>query len=123
MFAAATLLCGSAGAANVSGNVQIPAGSTVPSGAVVQVELRDVSRADAAAMLIGSKSIRDAAGKGTVPFSVAYDTAKINQGNTYAVSARITQKGKLLFINDTQIPVITRGSPVKDVSVPVTKVH
>jgi uncharacterized lipoprotein YbaY len=39
------------------------------------------------------------------------------------MSVRITDAdGKLLFINDTHIPVITRGNPTKEVEVAVITV-
>lgn len=108
-------------AGNVDGTVKLSGGDTVPVGAVVQVELRDVSKADAGAMLIGKQDIRDAAGKSEIPFSVGYDDKKIKGDNTYGVSCRVVQKGKLLFINKGHISVITRGGKTSGVDVPVSK--
>ncbi|MDQ5914847.1 MAG: putative lipoprotein, partial [Pseudomonadota bacterium] len=42
---------------------------------------------------------------------IDYDAVNINPRNSYTVSARIVNGGKLLFITDTATPVITRGSP------------
>lgn len=115
----ALLLTCAAQAGEVSGRVRLPAGQSVPADAIVLVELRDVSVADARAMLVAKKEIRDAAGKSEVPFSLGYDDARVKSGNSYAVSSRVTQKGKLLFINDTHVPVITGGAKSRDVVVAV----
>ena len=46
---------------------------------------------------------------------IKYDPAKISPDATYAVSARFTDAaGKLLFVNNTQVPVLTRGAPNDD---------
>ena len=109
-------------AGEVSGRVRLPAGQSVPADSVVLVELRDVSVADARAMLVSKKEIRDATGKAEVPFAIGYDDARIKGGNSYAISARVTQKGKLLFINDTHTPVLGHGGKARDVEVAVSAV-
>jgi putative lipoprotein len=109
-------------AGEVSGRIKLPAGETIPPGANVQVELRDVSKADAASMLVGKADVKDGGGKSDAAFTIKFDDAKLLPENSYAVSCRITHKGKLLFINDTHIPVLTRGAPAKDVELPVNRV-
>jgi putative lipoprotein len=83
----------------------------LPPTAVVKVQLVDVSRADAPAVVLGEQVIE--AGGRQVPFafSIPYDPAKIDPRFSYAVSARIEDGGKLLFINDQRYPVLTRGAP------------
>lgn len=110
-------------AGKLSGKVRLPAGEMIPPGANVQVELRDVSKADALAMLLGKCDVRDGGGKAEASFEIGYDDKRIADGNAYAVSCRITHKGKLLFINDAHVPVLTHGAPKKDVELPVTKVQ
>jgi uncharacterized lipoprotein YbaY len=49
---------------------------------------------------------------------VPYDPGRIEKNHTYSLRVRIEEgTGKLLFINDTGIPVITRGNPTQDVEV------
>ena len=117
---AATPFAGFAG--TVSGSVKLPKGEAIPPGASVQVELRDVSRSDAGAMLLGKCDVRDGGGKNDAAFEIGYDDKKIAKDNAYAVSCRIVAKGKLLFINDAHVPVITRGAPAKDVELQVSKI-
>lgn len=79
--------------------------------AAIKVQLVDVSRADAPAIVLGEQVIQ--AGGKQVPFAfeITYDPAKIDPRFSYAVGARIEDGGKLLFINDQRYAVITRGAP------------
>jgi putative lipoprotein len=102
---------GGAGAARVTGTVTYLQRIALPPTAVIKVQLIDVSRADASATVLGEQLIT--AGGKQVPFAfeIPYDPAKIDQRFSYAVSARIEDGGKLLFINDQRYAVITRGAP------------
>ncbi len=79
--------------------------------ATIKVQLVDVSRADAAATVLGEQLIE--AGGRQVPFEfeIPYDPSKIDERMSYAVQARIEDRGRLLFINDQRYSVITRGAP------------
>ncbi len=122
MFAAFAALPLVVLAGNVTGRVRLPAGETIPPVATVQVELRDVSKADAGSMLVGKVELHNGGGKNDAPFEIGYDDKRISSNSAYAVSSRIIAKGRLLYINNVQVPVITRGAPVKDVELPVSKV-
>ena len=81
----------------------------------------DVSRQDVAATVLGEQIITNP-GQVPIPFEIAYDPASIDPRFTYAVQARITADGQLLFISDTVTPVITRGAPTSDVEIVVVPV-
>jgi putative lipoprotein len=78
--------------------------------AVVQIELRDVSRQDVEAPLVARRII-EKPGQVPVAFTLDYDSGLIDPRHTYAVSARITDRGQLQFVTDTRFPVITNGAP------------
>ncbi len=105
----------------VTGEVYYRERIAMPPGAVVRVQVADVSLADAPADVIGSQVIENP-GNVPVKFSVPYDASKIQQGRTYAVSARIEVDGKLEWISTTHIPVLTNGAPSSNVQVLVQKV-
>jgi putative lipoprotein len=115
--------CGGSAEAEVTGNIILPDGETVPEGATISVQVQDTSRADAAATTIGEQTI-DGDGQGSpIPFAVAYDPDEIEDNLQYSMRVRIEDEdGNLLFINDTAILVITRGNPTSGVEVPVIKV-
>ena len=79
--------------------------------AVVVVQLRDTTYADAAAVLIAEQII-DSPGQVPIDFDVRYPSDEIDNRNTYSVSAVITESdGRMAFTNDTAYDVITRGNP------------
>jgi putative lipoprotein len=88
--------------------------------AEVQVELRDVTLQDVESILI-AKQVISTPGQVPISFSLEYDPTRIAGGRTYAISARITDRGQLQFVTDTRIPVLTGGlqAPVEIVVVPV----
>ena len=99
--------------ASVSGTVAYRERLALTAEAMLIVELRDVSYADAAAPLIARQIIH---GPGQVPikFKVEYNRQDIDSRNRYSVSARIVESdGRLAFTNDTAYEVITHGSPNK----------
>ena len=100
-------------AARVTGTVAYRERIALPSNAVIKVQLVDVSRADAPAVVIGEQ-IFEAGGK-QVPFAfvISYDATKVDERMSYAVQARIEEDGQLRFINDQHYPVITRDAPTK----------
>ncbi len=99
--------------ASVSGTVTYRERLALTADAMLVVELRDVSYADAAAPLIARQTIH---GPGQVPikFKVEYNRQDIDTRNRYSISARIVESdGRLAFTNDTAYEVITHGNPNK----------
>jgi len=82
----------------------------LPPGAVFEATLEDVSLADAPATVI-SVFRKEDAGNPPYRFELPYDPAKIVPSRSYAVRARVTLAGRLLFTTDQSYPVITRDSP------------
>ena len=80
----------------------------VPS-AELEIRLEDVSRQDAPATVIASKSI-DNPGQVPIAFELHFNPAAIDERMTYAVRASVSDQGQLLFTTDTNYPVLTRGA-------------
>jgi uncharacterized lipoprotein YbaY/heat shock protein HslJ/uncharacterized lipoprotein NlpE involved in copper resistance len=81
----------------------------MPPGAALEVTLEDVSRADAPATTLGQVRLENA-GNPPYRFEIAYDPARIDERNTYAVRARLVVGDELWFTTDTHYPVLTRGA-------------
>jgi len=93
--------------ATVSGTVTYRERILLLPGTRLSVVLEDVSRADAPARQIASLGITDP-GQVPIAFELEYNPADIDEQRTYTLGARIlAADGRLLFINDTHIPVIT----------------
>ena len=99
-------------AAAVTGTITYRERVALRTDAVAVIQLQDVSRADAPGLVIGEQRI-DAPGQVPIRFQIRYDPARIDPDRTYAVSARIFQGDRLLFISDAAYRVITGGNPTQ----------
>jgi len=77
--------------------------------AELEVVLEDVSLQDVAAPVLAEKSL-SSPGQVPIRFELEYRLADIDERRSYAVRARIHDRGRLLFTSDTQTPVLTRGA-------------
>ncbi|GEM_PF-1996827 len=100
-------------ASAVTGTVTYLQRSALPPEALIQVQLVDVSRADAPAIVLATSSFQAGGRQAPFPFALPYDPARIEERNTYAVQARITVNGQLRFISTQRYEVITRGRPTR----------
>lgn len=81
----------------------------LPPGATLEIELIDVSKADAPAVVIASDSVQ-VLRQVPIPFALAYDPALIDQKNRYALTARLVRDGETLFRSAATTPVLTQGA-------------
>jgi len=124
MLILAFLTACSSGSGSVSGTITYLQKIALPDDAVITIQIQDTSLADAKATVIGEQVIKTEGKQVPFDFEVTYDSNAIQDNHTYTMSARITDEaGKLLFINDTAIPVITRDSPTEDVEIIVVPVQ
>jgi len=95
----------------VAGTVSYQLMIELSPGAVLTVQLQDVSKADVPATVIGETIVTEF-DEIPIPFAVSYDPEVIDTRNTYALHVQITDgAGDLLFTNTTSYPVITQGNP------------
>jgi putative lipoprotein len=97
----------------VTGNITYLVRMALPAQAEIEVQLQDVSRADAPATVVATSKFALGPRSAPVPFTLKYDTTKIDPKHTYAVSARISLMGELRFVNKEQYRVLTQGNPNK----------
>lgn len=93
----------------ISGAISYRERIALPPGSEAIVQLLDSTRADAPTVVTEQRIA--IAGQVPVAYRLDYDAVTINPRNTYQVSARIVNGKKSLFVTDTPIYVITRGSP------------
>jgi putative lipoprotein len=96
---------------SVTGTVSYLQRVALPTNAVIQVKLADVSLADAPAKIVAEQTINLGQRQVPVPFALNFDPAKIDPKHTYSVSAKITVDGQLWFTTDQSYPVLTNGKP------------
>ena len=77
--------------------------------ATLNLQLQDVSLADAAAEIIAERTISNP-GQVPISFALDYDPSRIDERHSYSMRAVIRDGEKMLFTTDTHYPVLTRGS-------------
>lgn len=80
----------------------------LPPNAAFEATLEDVSRVDAPASVLGQARIEQP-GNPPFHFTIRYDPTQIQPNHMYAVRARISAGGHLLFITDQRYQVLTQG--------------
>jgi putative lipoprotein len=109
LFGVAPLLIGlvmmpapsSAAQKSIKGEVLYRERIALPPDAVLNVQLLDVSLADAPAEVVAEQTI-EPAGQVPIPFNLTFDATDIKSGRTYVLQARITVGDTLWFITDTR---------------------
>lgn len=96
------------GSAQVKGTASYKERIVLPPNAVLEVTLEDVSKADAAAEVLGRTRVEQP-GNPPFRFEITYDPSRINPRHSYAVRARILADGRLLLITDRSYPVLAAG--------------
>ncbi len=96
--------------ASVTGTVTYRERIALTPEAVVEVQLLDVSLADASAKQIAVQTIKPKH-QVPIPFELSYDPADIDERMSYAVSATIRRGERLLFTTNRIYSVLTRGHP------------
>ena len=98
------------GAAEVTGTVTFRERITLLPDTQLRVTLSEISRADARAQFIAETTIPGVT-QVPVAFRIRFDPRAIDATLVYTLTARIERGDHLLLINDTQVPVLTRGAP------------
>lgn len=101
---------------SLSGTVTYRERMALPPGAQVEIQLVDVSRADTPAEVLGEITFAPE-GQVPVPFQLNYDDSRILPGHSYALQARITLDGQLLFTTALHHPVLTDENTATDILV------
>ncbi|HDY8140469.1 TPA: YbaY family lipoprotein [Vibrio vulnificus] len=111
------------GIQTISGTVFYRERIALPEDAAVTLVLEDVSLADALAKVIAKHKFITNGKQVPLSFDLAYDSKKIIANHRYNVRARIEVNGRLRFISDTIVPVITDEANTHNVEIMVVGVR
>ncbi|HAS6260121.1 YbaY family lipoprotein [Vibrio vulnificus] len=111
------------GIQTISGTVFYRERIALPENAAVTLVLEDVSLADAPAKVIAKHKFITNGKQVPLSFDLAYDSKKIIANHRYNVRARIEVNGRLRFISDTIVPVITDEANTHNVEIMVVGVR
>lgn len=107
----------------VSGTVTYLQRVALPDDAVVRIQIQDVSTPDAPTAIVAEQVFSTNGTQVPLPFNISYPASAVHETRRYSLSARITDRdGRLLFISDTHVPVITGGSPTSDIEIVLVQV-
>jgi copper homeostasis protein (lipoprotein) len=95
-------------AETVTGTAAFQQHEALPSTAVFEARVEDISRVGAAAVVVGSARIENP-GSPPIAFQIKLDPSKVDARRRYAVRATITVDGKLVLTTDRVYPVLTHG--------------
>ncbi|ELV8811478.1 YbaY family lipoprotein [Vibrio vulnificus] len=111
------------GIQTISGTVFYRERIALPEDAAVTLVLEDVSLADAPAKVIAKHKFITNGKQVPLSFDLAYDSKKIIANHRYNVRARIEVNGRLRFISDTIVPVITDEANTHNVEIMIVGVR
>lgn len=94
----------------------------LPPGSVINIELQDISIADAPAKILASQTITTAGENVPIPFELTYDPTKIDPRFRYSVRATILIDGKLRWTSTQVNSVLTNDAPLSNIEVIVEPV-
>lgn len=104
----------------VTGSATHPARTKLPPGAVLEVQLADVTRADAPAVILDKRTYTSLVGP-PYPFVLRPRSRNLNPRGIYAVQARILVAGKLFMVNKRRAR-IDNANPLKPIEVRLERV-
>ncbi len=78
--------------------------------AMLEVLLVDASVGGDAALVVAAESL-PARGEGPIAFDLGYDPRRLDPQRSYALHARITERGVIRLASDASNPVVFRGLP------------
>ncbi len=106
----------------ITGQVAYRPRIALPPDAVIEVELQDISRADAPARVLGRQRIETGGQQVPIPFAVEYDLSQIDPDGVYVLVARISEGGTTRWTNPDLLRVITGGAITDQVEILVQQV-
>jgi putative lipoprotein len=105
-----------AGGQILSGRVFYRERIALPPDALLEVRLVDATPADAAARSVAVTRVKTRH-QMPIPYRLLFDDARIQRGHSYALNARITVRGKLLFATTTRHAVLDNRANETDIKV------
>jgi len=109
--------------ARVSGIVTYRQRSALPADAIVHVQLWDILRAEAPAVMLGQQTIATRGRQAPFPFEVRYDPRGVSPTATLILRATIAVGDRVLFTNLAAQRVVTGGHPSEGIEVVVQLVR
>jgi putative lipoprotein len=90
----------------------------LPDGTMIILRIEDTTKQDAPGKKVAESVIKSEGDTIPMPFAVVYDPGKINDNHKYSLTVKIEDSsGKIMYINQSDVPVLTQGNPTHDLDV------
>jgi putative lipoprotein len=100
-------------AESVTGEVVLAESLITPEGAVVTVQLRDVSTVGGDTPVLAEQTFVIGTDAPPFAFDLAFDPDEVDPAGRYVVSVRVTEGDQVLAMSGRGIPVLTNGAPTE----------
>ncbi|MFA5052936.1 MAG: YbaY family lipoprotein [Parcubacteria group bacterium] len=103
--------------AELTGTVSYRERIALPSGSIIDVQIRDVSEEDdnATAKIVAEENIVTSGENVPIPFAIKYNPEDIISGHVYTVFARIFMDDELRWVTDTPTFLLEEEEPIQNV--------
>ncbi|NTV64862.1 MAG: hypothetical protein HGA65_15230 [Oscillochloris sp.] len=105
----------------ISGIIFLSGSDTLPSRAIVTIQLTDITSGLSAAPVITERVFSTSGAQSPFSFSLPYDATKIDASHRYSIQGNINVSGQTLYTTSVAYPVITFASPTANLQVSMRK--
>jgi len=105
----------------ISGIIVLNSTDKLPSGAIVTIQLADITTPGAPAKVISESAYSTGDAQSPFAFRLSYDPTKIDTTHRYSIQGNIRVAGQTVYSTIVAYPVITFSSPVTDLRVSMNK--
>jgi uncharacterized lipoprotein YbaY len=109
------------GATSVSGIIYLSDSATLPSSAVITIQLADVTQAGAPAKVITERLFSTGGAQSPFAFTLPYSPQQINPSNRYIIQGNIRVAGQIIYRTVVPHSVSTSGTPSANLQVTMVK--
>ncbi len=106
----------------LNGTIALLNRQTLPSNAILNVELREVFGNSPTGVTIASRRV-DNFNQYPIPFSIDFDPAQITQGRQYVVFANATVNGRETHRTNALVPVLSANGQIRPVALQLDQVN
>ncbi|MEI6776845.1 MAG: YbaY family lipoprotein [Chloroflexales bacterium] len=110
------------GTTSINGVVFLSDAATLPSSAVITIQLADVTQAGAPAKVITERVFSTGGAQSPFSFSLPYSPQQISQNSRYIIQGNIRVAGQTLYRTMAPHTVNTSGTPSNNLQVTMVKV-
>jgi putative lipoprotein len=108
--------------ANITGIIFLSSATTLPSNAIVTIQLADVTQTGVPAAVVTERIFSTGGAQSPFSFTLPYNPEQINPARRYSIQGNIRVSGQTVYSTSVAYPVITSGSPTSNLQITMRRV-